>query len=64
MNSKNRMSFKEIVEKVDTLIDMADDKSLIDSYRTTDLLEMVEEEFERITIALISLPDIEIRKDK
>jgi len=43
---------------------MADDKSLIDSYRTTDLLNLVEEEFEIISTTLASLPDIDVREDR
>ncbi len=48
MSNKKRINFQEIAEKVDSIIDMADDKSLIDDYRTTDLLNLVEKEFTQI----------------
>ena len=63
MNSKKRINFQEIAEKVDTLIDLVDDKSMIDDYRTTDLLNLVETEFEAVTKALDPLPDIDLYKD-
>ena len=64
MNQKNRINFQEIAEKVDSIIDMADDKSLIDDYRTTDVLIMVEKEFEEISTTLNALPDIDLRMGK
>jgi len=64
MKNKNKINFREISEKVDTLIDLADDKSMIDSYRTTDFLKMVEEDFDKITATLSSLPDIDVHKDR
>lgn len=63
MNNKKRINFQEIAEQVDTLIDLVDDKSMIDDYRTTDLLNLVETEFEAVTKALDSLPDIDLNKD-
>jgi len=63
MNRKKRINFQEIADKVDTLIDIIDDKKMIDDYPTTDLLKMVEEDFEKITATLASLPDIDIHED-
>ncbi len=64
MNQKNRINFQEIAEKVDSIIDMADDKSLIDDYRTTDVLIMIDKEFEEISTTLNALPDIDLRMGK
>jgi len=63
MSNKKRINFQEIAEKVDSIVDMADDKSLIDDYRTTDLLNLVEKDFEAVTKALTPLPDIDLYKD-
>ena len=63
MNNKKRINFQEIAEQVDTLIDLVDDKKMIDDYRTTDLLNLVEKEFETVTKALTALPDIDLYKD-
>jgi hypothetical protein len=63
MSNKKRINFQEIAERVDDLIDMVDNKSMIDDYRTTDLLNLVEKEFEAVTKALDPLPDIDLYKD-
>jgi len=63
MSNKKRINFEEIAERVDDLIDMVDNKSMIDDYRTTDLLNLVETEFEAVTKALDPLPDIDLYKD-
>ena len=64
MSKKNRFNFQEIAERVDNLIDLADDTSLIDDYRTTDVLQMVDKEFEKISTTLSALPDIDLRTGK
>ena len=63
MSNKKRINFQEIAERVEDLIDMVDNKSMIDDYRTTDLLNLVETEFEAVTKALDPLPDIDLYKD-
>lgn len=63
MNYKKRINFREIAERVDTLIDMANDKSLIGDCRTDDLLNFVDKEMEAVTKALELLPDIDVHKD-
>ncbi len=63
MKSKSKINFQEIAEKIDTIIDLANDKSMIDDYPTTDLLKMVEDDFEIITATLASLPDIDVHKN-
>jgi hypothetical protein len=63
MSNKKRINFQEIAERVDDLIDMVDNKSMIDDYRTTDLLNLVETEFEAVTKALDPLPDIDLYTD-
>ena len=63
MNYKKRINFREIAERVDTLIGMANDKSLIGDCRTDDLLNFVDKEMEAVTIALELLPDIDVHKD-
>ncbi|MCB0496939.1 MAG: hypothetical protein KDC79_12445 [Cyclobacteriaceae bacterium] len=62
MSDKKRFNFQEIAERVDTLIDLAEDTSLIDNYRTIDVLKMVEKEFEEISTTLIDLSDIDLCK--
>ena len=64
MSKKKRINFQEIAERVDNLIDLADDTSLINDYRTTDVLIMVEKEFEDISTTLNALPDIDLHKGK
>jgi len=64
MSGKKRINFLEIAERVDTLIDLADDISVIDNYRTIDVLKMVEKEFEEISITLDDLSDIDLCKGK
>jgi hypothetical protein len=63
MSNKKRINFQEIAERVDDLIDMVDNKSMIDDYRTTDLLNLVETEFEAVTKALDPLQDIDLYTD-
>lgn len=60
MSNKIRLNFQDIAEQVDNLIDLVNDKKMIDDYPTTDLLSLVEEEFDSITLTLASLPDIDI----
>ena len=60
MSKNKRINFQEIAERVDTLIDMADDKKMVDEYPTEALLKMVEVDYEDITSTLSSLPDIDV----
>jgi hypothetical protein len=64
MSNNKRTKFREITVKIDALIDMADDKSLIDDYRTTDLLKLVEKGFDDVAMEIDLLPDIDLHKDK
>jgi len=64
MSKKKRFNFQEIAERVDNLIDLADDTSLINDYRTTDVLKMIDKEFEEISTTLSALPDIDLRMGK
>jgi hypothetical protein len=63
MSKNKRFNFQEIAERVDYLIELADDTSLINENRTTDLLQMIEKEFEDISTTLNALPDIDLRAD-
>lgn len=64
MNDEKRLNFQEIAERVDTLIDLADDTTVIDDYRTIDVLKMIEKEFENISKGLVDLSDIDTQKDR
>lgn len=60
MPNNRKINLQEIADKVDTLIELIDDRKMIDSYPTQDLLKMVEEDFDWITSVLAFLPDIDI----
>lgn len=63
MSNTKRINFNEIAERIDNLIDLVDEKSMIDDYRTTELLDLVDSEFKAVTKTLDSLPEIDLYKD-
>lgn len=63
MNHKNKINFQEIAEQIDTLIELVDNKKMVNDYPTTALLNLVETEFDVVTKALDPLRDMKPYKD-
>ena len=63
MSNNKKINFQEISEKIDTLIDIVTDESLVESYPTLDLKKLVNDGFEEVTTTLTSLPDIDVHTD-
>ena len=55
MNENCREGIDLIIEKIDSIIDIATDKELIRDYPTNYLFEMVEKDFEIINNTLLDL---------
>ncbi|MEZ5082413.1 MAG: hypothetical protein R2750_03015 [Bacteroidales bacterium] len=54
----------KIIEKLDEAINVATNKKMMESYYTTDLQDLIEDNFKEIISLLPPLPDTEKKKNK